>query len=96
MWVKKIIKYIIPVVGLSLGDHHYTYIIDGTFFSNFEYFDTDKGMLDLEIDMVKESNLIDFKFHFKLWVELVCDRCSDWATYLYSCVFILKSKKREL
>ena len=71
------IEYIIPVAGLSLGDHRYTYKIDNAFFSNFEYFDTDKGMLDLEIDLVKESNLIDFKFHFKGWVELVCDRCLD-------------------
>jgi len=71
------IEYIIPIGGLSVGDHRYTYKIDDTFFSNFEYFDTDKGMLDLEIDLVKESNLIDFKFHFKGWVELVCDRCLD-------------------
>jgi len=70
-------EYIIPIGGLSLGDHHYTYKIDGTFFSNFEYFNTDKGMLDLEIDLVKESNLVDFKFHFNGWVELVCDRCLD-------------------
>ena len=71
------IEYIIPVAGLGLGDHRYTYKIDDAFFSNFEYFDTDKGMLDLEIDLVKESNLINFKFHFKGWVELVCDRCLD-------------------
>lgn len=71
------IEYIIPVAGLSLGDHRYTFKIDNSFFSNFEFFDTDKGMLDLVIDLVKESNLIDFKFHFAGYIELQCDRCLD-------------------
>jgi len=71
------IEYIIPVAGLSLGDHRYTYKIDDAFFSNFEYFDIDNGKLDLVIDLVKESNLLDFKFHFTGYIELQCDRCLD-------------------
>ncbi len=75
--LKKIVEYIIPVAGLSLGDHHYTYKIDNTFFDSFEYFDVDKGLLDLSVELVKESNLLDFKFQFKGYIELKCDRCLD-------------------
>lgn len=77
VWVKKMIEYIIPVAGLGLGNHRYSYKIDDAFFSNFEYFDTDKGLLELVVDLMKESNLIDIKFNFKGWVELVCDRCLE-------------------
>ncbi len=77
MWVKKKLEYIIPVKGLALGDHHYTYKIGDSFFSNYENFDTDKGLLTLTIDLVRESNLIDFKFHFKGYIQLKCDRCLD-------------------
>lgn len=73
----KMVEYIIPVGGLSLGSHQYTYKIDDTFFSNFEFFDTDKGLLNLEVEMVKESNLLDFKFYFNGYIELRCDRCLD-------------------
>ena len=71
------IEYIIPVAGLSLGNHRNTYEIDDAFFSNFEYFEASNVKIDLLIDLMKESSLIDFKFHFKGWVELQCDRCLD-------------------
>jgi len=75
--VKKTVEYIIPVKGLSLGDHRFTYKIDDSFFNNYEYFDTYKGLLNLTVDLVKESNLMDFKFHFKGYIETKCDRCLD-------------------
>jgi len=74
--VKKI-EYIIPVKGLALGDHHYSYKIDDSFFSSFEYLDSNKGLVNLTINMVKESNLMDFKFHFEGYIEVKCDRCLD-------------------
>ncbi len=70
-------EYIIPIKGLALGEHHYTYKIDDSFFKNYEYFESYKGLLTLSLDMVKESNLIDFKFHFKGHINLKCDRCLD-------------------
>ncbi len=78
MWeVEKKIEYIIPVAGLSLGNHQYTYVIDDSFFSSYDYFDTNKGLVNLTIDMIKESNLMDFKFNFEGDIELRCDRCLD-------------------
>ncbi len=71
------IEYIIPVAGLGLGSHRYTFKIDNTFFNSFEYFDVNKGLLDLVVDLVKESNLLDFKFHFNGHLELVCDCCLE-------------------
>jgi len=71
------IEYIIPVKGLALGDHQYTYKIDKAFFKNFEYLEADDGQLNLIVDLVKESTLMDFQFHFKGWIEIKCDRCLE-------------------
>jgi uncharacterized metal-binding protein YceD (DUF177 family) len=70
-------EYIIPLSGLSLGDHSITYTIDDSFFANYDYFDAITGKLNLEVEMIKESSLIDFKFQFTGFFELKCDCCLD-------------------
>lgn len=75
--VKKKEEYIVPVKGLGLGSYQYTYKIDEKFFNSFECFDIDKGLLNLTVDLVKEPNLLNFRFHFTGFVELQCDRCLD-------------------
>ena len=71
------VEYIIPIKGLSLGSHHYTYKIDDEFFNNFEYLDADKGLLNLTVDLIAESSLMDFKFNFSAYIEMLCDKCLD-------------------
>ena len=71
------VEYIIPIAGLGLGSHHYTFEIDDAFFNSFEYFEINSGALNLVVDLVKESNLLDFKFRFNGYLELVCDRCLE-------------------
>lgn len=78
--VKTTMEYIIPVKGLALGSSQYTFKIDDSFFSNYEYFGDDTGLLDLVVDLIKESNLIDFRFHFTGTIEATCDRCLDRFT----------------
>lgn len=71
------VEYIIPVKGLGLGSYCYTYKIDDKFFTNFEHLDADAGLLNLDVDLMVESNLLDFKFNFTGYIELLCDRCLD-------------------
>lgn len=70
-------EYIIPTKGLSLGSHRYAYEIDDKFFADFEHLDAEKGLLNLVVDLIVESSLLDFRFHFVGYVELQCDRCLD-------------------
>lgn len=74
---KKKVEYNIPVKGLGLGEHSYTFKIDESFFSYYDYIDADKGLIDLTLEMNKESNLMDFKFYFEGYIELKCDRCLE-------------------
>jgi len=73
--VKRQKDFVIPFKGLSAGTHQYLFKIDQTFFESFEYFESEKGNLDIEVELIKESALLDFHFHVKGIVELVCDRC---------------------
>ena len=68
-------EFIIPFKGLSVGSHPYDYKIDNQFFESFEYFESEKGNLDVHLDLVKESKLMDLHFHLKGVIEMQCDRC---------------------
>lgn len=73
--MKKQKDFIIPFKGLSTGAHEYLFEIDDTFFDSFEYFESEKGKLDVKLDLIKESSLLDLHFHIKGNVTLSCDRC---------------------
>ncbi|HJN05843.1 MAG TPA: DUF177 domain-containing protein, partial [Bacteroidales bacterium] len=60
-----------------MGSHCYTYKIDDPFFANFENLDADKGLLNLVVDLMVESNLLNIRFYFTGYIELQCDRCLD-------------------
>lgn len=70
-------EFVIPFKGLSTGSHHYSIKIDNSFFESFEYFETEHGLVNVEIDLVKETNLLDFHFKMEGTVNLACDRCLD-------------------
>ena len=65
------VEYIIPIKGLSLGSHCYTYKIDDPFFANFENLDADKGLLNLVVDLMVESNLLNIRFYFTGYIEII-------------------------
>lgn len=71
------VEYIIPIKGLALGNHEYSYKIDSSFFNSFEYLEIENGILQLDLELVKESTLLNLMFRFKGWIDLQCDRCLD-------------------
>ncbi len=73
--MKRQTEYIIPFKGLNVGSHPFEFEIDESFFEGFEYFGVEKGNLTVNLEMIKESALMDFFFTIKGRVELKCDRC---------------------
>ena len=67
--------YIISFKGLSVGSHQFKFEIDSSFFESFEYFEIEKGKLTVNLEMIKESALLDLFFKIEGDVELKCDRC---------------------
>ena len=60
--MKKQKDFIIPFKGLGTGAHEYLFEIDDTFFESFEYFESEKGKLDVKLDLIKESSLLDLQY----------------------------------
>jgi len=67
--------YIIPIVGLKLGDHAYQFKVDGKFFEEFENTELEDGVLDVDLVLTKRPNLMELVFHVKGQIETFCDRC---------------------
>lgn len=67
--------YVIPFKGLSTGTHQYQFELGKSFFESFEFFESESGKLFVDIELVKESALLDFHFKINGNVDLACDRC---------------------
>ena len=70
-------ELIIPFKGLSIGNHHYDFVISDSFFESFEPLNIRKGKIDLSLDLEKELGLLSLIFHFSGAVKLTCDRCLE-------------------
>lgn len=70
-------QFNIGFVGLSLGKHSFSFGIDGTFFSCFEFSEVSKGELQVELLLEKQSSMLVLDFSIKGFVELECDRCLE-------------------
>ena len=73
--MKKEKDFIVPFKGLSTGTHQYQFKIDNAFFESFEYFESEKGNLNIDVEIVKEPTLLDLHFQINGMVDLECDRC---------------------
>ena len=71
------VEFKIPIKGLSLDKHEYAYKIDKSFFDNYEFLEIEDGVLDLRLDLIKESTLLNLSFSFDGNITLKCDRCLD-------------------
>ena len=70
-------QFIIPVTGLKPGTHQFDFLIDDTFFEQFEYSEIKSGNINLQVIIEKEENLVVFHFSFKGQVTIPCDRCYE-------------------
>ncbi len=70
-------EYVIPIQGLSAGVHKYQFKIDKRFFENIEYSEFKDGDIKLNLELVKDENMITLNFDFKGSVMVHCDRCND-------------------
>ena len=68
-------EFNIPFKGLDTGNHRFEFKIENEFFENYEFFETEKGHVDVILDLEKESALMVLHFSIKGDMLLVCDRC---------------------
>ncbi|BDD03518.1 DNA-binding protein [Aureibacter tunicatorum] len=79
--MKDLKDFNINIVNLKEGTHQYDFIIEDSFFKNFDHSLTDKGSLKIDLTLEKTSNVIAANFHIEGFVELICDRSLEAYEY---------------
>jgi len=71
--MKPLKEFIIPFVGLKLGEHRFDYQIDKAFFEYFEYDDFNDVNITTNVTFEKKTTLLEL--HFKVFgtVNVNCD-----------------------
>ncbi|POY35856.1 hypothetical protein C3K47_13990 [Solitalea longa] len=67
--------YIIPFVGLKLGNNEFEYSIDKKFFDEFEYSLVKNGDVKVHLTFNKQETMFILDFFIKGTIEVACDRC---------------------
>ena len=69
--------FIIPIIGLKLGEHSYQFNVDRQFFKEFDNTDLQDGCLQVDLILKKRLNHMELMFRAKGSVNCLCDRCGD-------------------
>ena len=71
--IKALKDYIIPFIGLKVGEHHFDYQIDNTFFQNFEYDEFNAVDVKIDLKLEKKSTFLELYFLSTGLINLNCD-----------------------
>jgi hypothetical protein len=51
--------FVIPFVGLKPGEHHFEFILEETFFKEFDHSEVDNGRFVVDVLLDKKSNMME-------------------------------------
>ena len=71
--MKQLKEFVIPFIGLKLGEHTFDFKITKTFFEYFEYEDFNNSDINLEVLLIKKNTMLEFTLSFKGCVNVNCD-----------------------
>ena len=69
-------KFIIRLNGLPVGNHLYEFKVDNSFFDTRDYSDIKGANVNVEVELVKQNNLINLTFNLSGTLSVLCDRCT--------------------
>lgn len=68
-------EFIIPFVGLELGNHRFDFEVEDKFFEQFEYSQIHSAKLKVTVELQKQERMLIFDTEIRGEVEALCDRC---------------------
>ncbi|MDP2385075.1 MAG: DUF177 domain-containing protein [Bacteroidota bacterium] len=68
-------KAVIQFGGLGFGTHHFEFEITDKFFESLEYSEIHKANVLINVDFVKQNNVMTLNFRLSGTVGITCDRC---------------------
>ena len=75
--MKPMKEYIIPFIGLKVGNHDFEYKIDQTFFDYFEYKDFNDVKVKVDVSLNKKATLLELHFKISGYVNINCDLTNE-------------------
>lgn len=69
-------QYILPIKGLDVKVHQYTFEVDDSFFEEFENSPIHKGQITTELVLEKKYDNLVLSFTLNGKVKTECDRCT--------------------
>jgi len=66
---------VIRFKGLKNGKHTFAFDIDGTFFEPFGNAEIKTAVCHVDVEMDKQSRMLELLIHITGYVEVPCDRC---------------------
>jgi uncharacterized protein len=79
--VKYFREYNIPLAGLGLGEHLFSFEIGPTFFQQLDYAVYEDGKVQVDLLLIKQETMFELKFKLKGFVVVPCSRCLDDLNY---------------
>jgi uncharacterized metal-binding protein YceD (DUF177 family) len=71
--MKPLKEFTIPFIGLKIGTHHYDYKIEKAFFEYFEYEDFNDATVKVDVNLLKNTTLLELNFKITGTVNINCD-----------------------
>ena len=75
--MKELKDYDISFSGLKIGNHHFDYHIDTTFFQNFDYEDLNAVDVSVALNLEKKETLLELFFKASGTVNVNCDLSNE-------------------
>lgn len=75
--MKPIKEYIIPFVGLKVGNHNFEYNINQTFFDYFEFKEYNSVKIKAGVVLNKKATLLELSFKIDGYVNVNCDLTNE-------------------
>ncbi len=70
-------QFVISFKGLKLGKHDFVFDVDNMFFEAFEESEIRKGKVHIDVQLIKNSTILELIFELEGNVTVICDRCLD-------------------
>ena len=70
-------KYKIEFAGLKIGSHQFNFNADKKFFDRFNFSDFNDVHVNIDIDLIKKSTLLELEFVLKGVVNVNCDLTNE-------------------
>ena len=70
-----LLPFKLPILGLKYGIHQYQFLIEDTFFKEFDDAFVNQGNINMDVTLDKRNDMLIFHFVFSGTIVTDCDRC---------------------